>query len=157
MTESLPSDYQIIKGTGLDRATLVKFMQRTYQELFPEQNFSHLAATVERYFGNETPVWWVELKLENSPSIKVACLWMGNGIDQVRGDRHAHIFLLYVAPEHRRQGIAKALMHLGEDWAKQRGDRQISLQVFSSNQPAVNLYSQLGYQTQSLWMVKDIR
>jgi ribosomal protein S18 acetylase RimI-like enzyme len=81
---------------------------------------------------------------------------VGNSIDQVRGDRHAHIFLLYVVSEHRRRGIGKALMEYVENWAMTRGDRQIGLQVFKSNQPALNLYNQLGYETQSLWMVKSL-
>ena len=81
---------------------------------------------------------------------------MGNAIDQVRGDRHAHIFLLYVEPEHRRRGIGTALLRYLENWAIQRGDRQIGLQVFQSNQAALNLYNQLGYETQSLWMVKSL-
>ncbi|HEY9801388.1 MAG TPA: GNAT family N-acetyltransferase, partial [Leptolyngbyaceae cyanobacterium] len=92
----------------------------------------------------------------SSPSSPVACLWMGNAIDQIKGDRHAHIFLLYVVPEHRRRGIATALMDCAENWAKKRGDRQIGLQVFQSNAIALNLYNHLGYQTQSLWMVKPI-
>ncbi|MBN3894010.1 MAG: GNAT family N-acetyltransferase, partial [Nostoc sp. NOS(2021)] len=84
----------------------------------------------------------------------IACLWVGNAIDQVHGNRHAHIFILYVVPEHRRHGIGRALMRYVENWAIQRGDRQIGLQVFQSNKPALNLYNHLGYQTQSLWMVK---
>jgi ribosomal protein S18 acetylase RimI-like enzyme len=96
------------------------------------------------------------LPLCPSTSSPVACLWVGNAIDQVSGDRHAHIFLLYVVPEHRRQGIGKALMQYVEKWAIARGDRQIGLQVFQSNQPALNLYNQLGYQTQSLWMLKEL-
>jgi hypothetical protein len=43
-----------------------------------------------------------------------------------------------------------------ENWSIARGDRQISLQVFHHNQPALNLYDQLGYQTQSFWMVKSL-
>lgn len=43
-----------------------------------------------------------------------------------------------------------------ENWARARGDRQIGLQVFQSNKNALNLYNQLGYQTQSLWMVKPL-
>jgi len=81
---------------------------------------------------------------------------VGNAIDQIGGSRHAHIFLLYVVPEHRRQGIGTALMRYVENWAIQRGDRQLGLQVFQSNQAALNLYNQLGYQTQSLWMVKSL-
>jgi ribosomal protein S18 acetylase RimI-like enzyme len=159
--------YSIRRGSTLERSQLVKFIQRTYQELFPEQtDFAHLAVTVERYFSQDTPLWWVDsvegllsgeqTNTPSSPSSPVACLWMGNAIDQIKGDRHAHIFLLYVVPEHRRRGIATALMDCAENWAKQRGDRQIGLQVFQSNPVALNLYNHLGYQTQSLWMVKPI-
>jgi ribosomal protein S18 acetylase RimI-like enzyme len=167
---TIPS-YSIRQGSTLERSQLVKFIQRTYQELFPEQkDFAHLAKTVEQYFSKDTPLWWVELadeeaakqardreqNITHSPSSPVACLWMGNAIDQIQGDRHAHIFLLYVAPEHRRRGIGTALMQHAENWAKQRGDRQIGLQVFQSNPIALNLYNHLGYQTQSLWMIKPI-
>jgi ribosomal protein S18 acetylase RimI-like enzyme len=158
-------------------------MQRTYQDMFPCEDFSHLARTVEQYFSSETPLWWVDFVggdkgdkaaisssspssplppnptswgPQSPPSSPVACLWVGNSIDQVRGDRHAHIFLLYVVSEHRRRGIGKALMEYVENWAMTRGDRQIGLQVFKSNQPALNLYNQLGYETQSLWMVKSL-
>ncbi len=87
----------------------------------------------------------------------IACLWAGNAIDQITGDRIAHIFLLYVAPEHRRRGIATALMNLGETWALGKGFRAIGLQVFQTNTSAKNLYNQLGYQTQSLSMVKPLK
>lgn len=151
--------YQVREGSGLDRALLVKFMQLTYQELFcNEQNFSHLAETVEIYFSKNTPLWWVEVVNQglDSSSNKVGCLWVGNAIDQVQGDRFAHIFLLYVMPEHRRCGIGSALLQHGQDWAIARGDRQIGLQVFENNQPALSLYRHLGFQTQSLWMVKTL-
>jgi len=57
----------------------------------------------------------------------------------VHGNRHAHIFLLYVKPEYRRQGIGTALIKYAEDWAIQRGDRQIRLQVFQSNTPGFTI------------------
>ncbi|WP_370587962.1 GNAT family N-acetyltransferase [Trichocoleus sp. FACHB-591] len=158
--------YWLRSGSGLERASLVKFMQRTYQELYPDQDFSHLAQTVERYLTHDSPVWWVELE-EPSPATSttllsraalspVACLWLGNSVDQVTGDRHACIFLLYVLPEHRRRGIATALIQHAIAWSQARGDRQLGLQVFQANQPALNLYQKLGFQTQALWMVKPL-
>ncbi|WP_321206822.1 GNAT family N-acetyltransferase [Tolypothrix tenuis] len=172
MPNQLLPGYKIRLGSSLDRALLVKFMQRSYQDIFPQADFSHLAQTVEQYFSSKTPLWWVEeaegaeeaeeaegekkILSPSSPSSPVACLWVGNAIDQVTGTRHAHIFLLYVLPEYRRRGIGTALMKYVENWANQRGDRQLGLQVFQSNQPALNLYHQLGYQTQSLWMVKSL-
>lgn len=170
MSEQLLPGYIIRRGSTLDRALLLKFMQRTYQELFSTEDFSHLEQTVKQYYSSDTPLWWIDFlgevnqKDEGANSIlfpsfpsftpPIACLWVGNAIDQVQGNRHAHIFILYVVPEHRRQGIGSALMRYVENWAIQRGDRQIGLQVFESNKPALNLYNQLGYQTQSLWMVK---
>ena len=166
MAEKLLPDYTIRSGSTLDRALLVKFMQRTYQDMFPKQDFSHLSQTVEQYLSPDTPVWWVEYSAEKKeqkqqvdifPTPPIGCLWIGNAIDQISGLRHAHIFLLYVSPEHRRKGIGTALMQYVENWAKQRGDHQIALQVFQTNTPALNLYNQIGYQTQSLWMIKPLQ
>ena len=150
--------YAIEQGSTVDQALLVKFMDRTYQEQFPNQNFSHLTRTVEQYFSRDTPLWWVydEQETKNHHQSPIGCLWVGNAIDQVSGDRHPHIFLLYVMPEYRHRGIGKALMNYIENWAKQRGYRQIGLQVFQTNTPALDLYHQLGYQEQSLWMVKSL-
>ncbi len=169
MSNQLLSRYLLRSGSQGERETLLKFLQLSYQELFPEQeDFSHLTQTVKQYLSRETPLWWVELAdvvvspsdsiMPHSPRLNqpVACLWMGNAIDQIHGDRYAHVFLLYVLPEHRRQGIAKALLHQAQEWARARGDRQIGLQVFQSNKPALSLYHQLGFQTQSLWMVKSL-
>lgn len=152
--------YWMRSGSGLDRALLVKFMQRTYQELLPDQDFAHLPQTVERFFSNQTPLWWVESEdakgINWRPAQRVACLWLGSAVNQIHGDRHTHIFLLYVDPKHRHQGIGSALMHQVEVWAKARDDRQIGLQVFQFNQPALAFYQKLGYQTQALWMVKPL-
>jgi ribosomal protein S18 acetylase RimI-like enzyme len=161
VSNHLLAGYQLRTGFVRERSLLVQFLQLSYQELFPEQgDFAHLGATVKQYFSRETPLLWVEsidaAVDQRPPSQPVACLWIGNAVDQLKGDRHAHIFLLYVMPEHRRQGIGSALMRYAEDWARARGDRQIGLQVFQSNQPALNLYHQLGYQTQSFWMVKPL-
>jgi ribosomal protein S18 acetylase RimI-like enzyme len=173
MPDTLLPGYNIRSGSTTDRALLVKFMQRSYEDNFPQQDFSHLAQTVEQYFSQNTPLWWVEadeavgedegVREAKKPSLSsplslppVACLWVGNAIDQVGGSRHAHVFLLYVVPKYRRRGIGTALMRYVENWAMQRGDRQIGLQVFPSNQTALHLYQQLGYQTQSLWMVKSL-
>lgn len=168
----MPNGYRLHQGSGLDRARLLQFMRRTYQELYPNHGFDHLSQTVESYFSLETPLWWVEdsavqdaprdvpqagLIRSHSPSrSSVGCLWMGTAIDQVSGDRHAHIFLLYVAPEHRRRGLGRSLMQRAETWAAERGDRQISLQVFHHNAAALELYKSMDYQPQSIALVKQL-
>lgn len=178
MSGDLIPGYWLRSGSGLDRAQLVKFMHRTYAELYPDGELGHLAQTVEQYFSNQTPLWLVEYQKNRAedgeilsalpscdPNPKsqvhnlkstVGCLWLGNAIDQATGERHAHIFLLYIAPEHRRRGLGAALVIHAENWARQRGDVQIGLQVFLSNQPALNLYQKLGYQSHSILMIKSL-
>jgi ribosomal protein S18 acetylase RimI-like enzyme len=63
---------------------------------------------------------------------------------------------LYVSPEHRRRGIATALLAIAQSWAEARGDRQIGLQVFANNPAAIALYEKMGYQTHSLWLTKPL-
>lgn len=172
MAVELIPGYELHQGGSSDRPRLVQFMRRTYRELYPDHDLAHLADTVERYFSPDSPLWWVyphkddpgksdaehfSPLLPHSRPSPVGCLWLGNAVDQVTGDRHAHIFLLYVSPSHRRQGIGTALVHYAENWAKQRGDRQMGLQVFLSNPRALHLYQKLGYQTHSLWMLKPLQ
>lgn len=161
MLDSLPKGYQLRKGNNRDRFLLIKYLKHTYQELHPQQKeFRHLQTTVNRFFSPQTPVWFVEKADQtNSSEINsktVGCLWIGNAIDQGSGKSYAHILLIYVQPQHRCQGIAKALIQQAEKWAKTRGDRQLGLQVFTTNQTAVNLYCSQGFQTQSLLMVKPL-
>lgn len=156
MTEWV-AGYSLDRGSGnqRDRDRLLDFMQQTYVELFPGGKFTHLKETIDRFFSPETSLWWVQ-KMDESAWSPIAALWLGSAIDQGTGARQAHILLLYVLPEHRRKGIGAALVRYAETWAKSRGDRQIGLQVFETNLPALELYRALGYQTQSRWMTKSI-
>lgn len=158
-----PHRYRLRPGFSRDRALLLKFLTATYHELFPQQeSFAHLAQTVDQYLDSQSPLWWVELTaVENStapapPISPIAGLWMGNAIDQVTGDRYTHIFMVYVHPNHRRQGIATGLIEQAQTWAEKRGDRQIGLQVFDNNPAAIALYQHLGFQTQSLLLLKSL-
>jgi ribosomal protein S18 acetylase RimI-like enzyme len=157
MSKNLPNNYHLKLGSIHDKARLFKFMELTYQELFPERsNFSHLNKTVEQYLSSQTPLWWIKYQGSTQElSQTVACLWMGTGVDQVSGDRYGHIFLVYVMPNHRRQGIATALIEQGKDWSSQQGYHQVGLQVFDRNQAAQKLYNKLGFNTQSHLMFKS--
>jgi ribosomal protein S18 acetylase RimI-like enzyme len=86
----------------------------------------------------------------------VAALWLGLATDQRSGVLHPYILLLYVAPDHRRRGIATALLTVAHQWAQQQGHRQITLQVFSDNQAAQALYTTLGYQPEAILMKQEL-
>jgi ribosomal protein S18 acetylase RimI-like enzyme len=86
----------------------------------------------------------------------IAGLWLGNAVDQVTGNRHGHVFMLYVDPLHRRQGIATALMAQAQQWGKERGDQCLALQVFTHNQGAMRLYEKCGFTPHALVMQKNL-
>ena len=156
--KQLPPNYCLRSGSVKDRKQLLRFLSLSYGERSSQQqDFSHLIQTVEQYLTNQTPLWWIDCVKVSQPQQKetVAGLWLGNATDQATGDYYAHIFLLYVCREHRRQGIATCLMQQAHTWAKNRGDSQIGLQVFVDNQEAIALYNRLGYQTQAISLLKQ--
>lgn len=154
MDNSLVPGFKVRLGTKAEQYLLLQFMQRTYKELYPSHNYQHLRAVIDQYWSANTPYWLVTPK--EGSQLVVACLWLGTAVDQVTGDAYTHIFILYVDPEYRKQGLGTALLQMAEDWAGQRGDQQIGLQVFTNAYPALSLYGKLGYQSKALLLVKEI-
>lgn len=60
-------------------------------------------------------------------------------------DGVGHITTIGVAPEYRRKGLARLMMHEVERSFAARGIRTIRLEVRVGNDPAQVLYEQLGY------------
>jgi len=146
--------YSLRRGSKQDRSRLIQLLAKTYEEVSGTQTFDHLSDTVDRHLARDTPLWWVAS--EADPEVPIAGLWLGNAVDQEHGDRHSYVLALYVAPDHRRRGIATALLQVAQTWAQARGDRQIGLQVFANNEAAIALYRKLGYETHSLWLTKPL-
>ncbi|MBE9076151.1 GNAT family N-acetyltransferase [Romeria aff. gracilis LEGE 07310] len=156
--------YRLESGSPLDRARLVKFMQRAYRELGAVDSLSHLADTVERHLSSQSQIWWL-MADENGfpvglPGVArpepIGCLWLGEAIDQRSGQKQAYIFLVYISVDYRRRGLARAMMDCAHRWARHQGYDQIGLQVFTANQPAMQLYEKLGYSPQAIWMMQDL-
>ncbi|MGD1906194.1 MAG: GNAT family N-acetyltransferase [Leptolyngbyaceae cyanobacterium] len=146
--------YRLRVGTRRDRAKLVQFMALAYDEQGHHCSPQALTETVNTHYANNAPLWWVVPQAE---STEIACLWLGNVLDPHQGDRYGCILLLYVAPAHRRRGIATALLRHAQDWAIARGDQQLGLQVFADNAAAQALYQKLGYVTTALWMTQPLQ
>lgn len=63
--------------------------------------------------------------------------------------RYAVVQELVVAQAHRRHGIGTRLMTEAHRWARDRGLTEIQLTVYDFNQPALQLYSKLGFSPDS--------
>ena len=61
------------------------------------------------------------------------------------GDDQAHLFLLAVRPEFRREGIGRSLMQWLEKSCRTAGIRQVRLEVRAKNRGALKFYRKLGY------------
>ncbi|RMB84066.1 GNAT family N-acetyltransferase [Streptomyces shenzhenensis] len=48
-------------------------------------------------------------------------------------------------PDHRQQGIATAVLHVGARWAAARGAEELYLHVMDDNQAACRLYDRVGF------------
>jgi ribosomal protein S18 acetylase RimI-like enzyme len=58
----------------------------------------------------------------------------------------ATLYQVWVAPEHRGRGIARALLTRAIGWARERGATAVELDVTAGDTPAVRLYRRLGFE-----------
>ena len=83
-------------------------------------------------------------------------IWMAIMDYQYTGEKRGFILQLYVAPDHRRKGLARSLMRVAERWTLQKGVRTIALHVGASNFAGLELYRSMGYETESVLMNKSL-
>ncbi len=57
----------------------------------------------------------------------------------------AGLFEIITHPDHRRQGLGRAIIKSALLWAKNHGAKRAWLQVVSANEPAIDLYLSLGF------------
>ncbi len=61
-----------------------------------------------------------------------------------------HILKIATRPPYRRHGLAKELLVLAQDHAAEHGGETVTLEVRSSNAPAIALYRALGYSVRGI-------
>lgn len=74
----------------------------------------------------------------------------------VTGSERGHVADLAVSECSRRRGAGRALMQAGEAWAREHGFDVLSLDVWSTNQRALEFYRWLGYVPESLCLIKEL-
>jgi len=90
--------------------------------------------------ADETPLGFISLRVR----------------EDVTGVERGHVADLAVTENARRMGVGKALMKAGEAWARERRLRVLSLDVWSTNDPALSFYRQMGYTAESLCLMKRL-
>ncbi len=64
--------------------------------------------------------------------------------------------LLAVAPSAQSRGVGRLLMEAAEDWSREQGYRLLHLEVFANNDNAEAFYRHLGFQPETLVMIKPL-
>jgi GNAT superfamily N-acetyltransferase len=78
------------------------------------------------------------------------------GKDGVTDEPCGYVALLATTPEAEGTGVAARLMGAAEDWARGRGYRLLSLDVFADNKRAVDFYERRGFHSETFRMVKPL-
>lgn len=63
----------------------------------------------------------------------------------VAGDGLSGVFCMATAPEHRRKGLAAAILRAGAVWSAEQGAEMLYLQVEEDNDAARRLYGKTGF------------
>jgi ribosomal protein S18 acetylase RimI-like enzyme len=76
--------------------------------------------------------------------------------DYFTNEPHAHVEVLSVEPEAEGRGVGRLLMEAAEAWARERGYRRITLNVFAANDRAQGMYRHLGYESETVRYHKQL-
>ena len=83
-----------------------------------------------------------------------ATLWNKSGM--IEGIKTVCLDNIYILPEARRKGIAKAMFATVETWAKEQGAVRLDLHVWEFNKNALALYEAMGMDYQYHVMEKKL-
>lgn len=77
--------------------------------------------------------------------------------DFFTGEEHGHVSDVVTASGAEGRGVGRTLMAAAEEWSRERGHRLLTLNVFAANVRARDLYVRLGFESDTIRMVKLLR
>jgi GNAT superfamily N-acetyltransferase len=93
---------------------------------------------------------------ENAEGRRLGYIHMRPGKDGVTDEPCGYVSLLALEEDAEGAGVAGRLMAEAEAWARSRGYRFLSLDVFADNRRAVDFYERRGFKTETLRLVKPL-
>jgi [ribosomal protein S18]-alanine N-acetyltransferase len=115
-----------------DLASIVAIEKNAFSQPWSE-------ATFLEELGRNPASLYVLKKNHSGPILGYLCYWAAA--------EEIQLLTVAVHPDHRRRGLGRFMMESLLQEARLRAAENIYLEVRPSNQPAINLYSQLGFQT----------
>jgi len=110
----------------------------------------HMAASFAPVEGASTLIAYAE------DGRRLGYVHLRPGRDGVTDEPCGYISLLATTKDAEGTGVATRLMGAAEDWARGRGYRLLSLDVFADNRRAVDFYRCGGFRTETRRMLKAL-
>lgn len=145
-----PSDTEFLSGLS---TRLSGVPGPAWHDLAAMEDFQarYMAATFAAADKNaQTLVAW------SADGRRLGYVHMRPGKDGVTDEPCGYVSLLAVDKEAEGSGVATRLMAAAEEWARARGYRFLSLDVFADNRRAIDFYKRGGFGSETLRMVKPL-
>lgn len=104
---------------------------------------------------NQTSVPHITLIAEKS-SKSLGFIYVCEHKDSISNETCGTVPLLAVTKQAQGMGVGKLLMKAAENWSKHQGYRLLHLEVFANNDKAKGFYKNLGFEPETLHMVKPL-
>jgi ribosomal protein S18 acetylase RimI-like enzyme len=131
----------------LHRNLVIEFREDSFVVSFGDATRFHEADKM----GADRYLAWLKAKLEKNPQSVVHAWRDGKIIGQIElghlkaDPERGHVFLYYLAPEFRGQGLGKTLDQYAMNFFRNGGQREVRLSVSPTNLPAWKFYLKLGW------------
>jgi ribosomal protein S18 acetylase RimI-like enzyme len=93
---------------------------------------------------------------QDERGVPLGFIHLQTGTDYYLHEKHGHIANVIVAPDGEGQGIGRMLIEKGEEWARAKGYRWLTLSVFAQNLRAREVYKRLGYGEDIMKYIKEL-
>lgn len=122
-----------------ERAGLSRLTREDFAAVSRLLRDSGLEVDLEAELGREIALPWLLRSPDSNEPVAFSLAW--SVADEV------HLLDMASHPEHRRKGHARALLRELLSYARREHKRLVLLEVRRSNEPAIQLYRSLGFET----------
>lgn len=142
--EAVPADREFILATASRLGEFGAPPWRTAEEIVAGE-----IRTLQRHLFLASPSEAL-LVAQDRSGRRLGFVFLESLKDYFRGENHGHVGILAVAAEAEGRGTGRALLEAAESWARTRGYRFMTLNVFERNRRAREVYERAGYAPETL-------
>lgn len=149
----------IRKALPIDKKDVLRISERLADFETPtwrtsEEIASEDIKTLDSYFS--FPKSNQHLYVAEQEATVVGILFLEERTDFFNKNCLLHISILAVDKDHSGYGVGSKLLGYSESFARKLDITRISLNVFSSNQHARDIYKNKGFNEETIFMLKDV-